>query len=359
MKLSLHIDIPGLSTFEVEMRRRLWWQICTLDVRVAEVSGSEPFIIEPSLRTELPLNINDISLDSQIGELSPQSGRSEMLFSLVRIEISNFARRIVFSDQFCRINNHGIINEAQKCQAIDKFKERIENQYLSHCHEAIPLDCLMIKSSRLILAKLKLAVYKLRPYQHHEMPVRANYRNACEKFLEQVHELRQYIRGRRWLWLFQYIEWDALAYLLLDLCITLASPGLSPNEFFTTQWKVVDGIYNYWKEQPDVHRDRGWMKIEKLYSKALSVKESVQNASQTFQATPSHCSQEAHDQPEDLSSDTEMQHQCESSLDSASAEETQGSASTTELPGAGTACEWSASLMETYWEVAGHGNEGF
>ncbi|EHK48776.1 hypothetical protein TRIATDRAFT_298121 [Trichoderma atroviride IMI 206040] len=341
------------------MRRRLWWQICTLDVRVAEVSSSEPFIIQPSLHTELPLNINDISLDPHIGELSPQPGRSEMLLSLVRIEISNFARRIVFSDQFCRINNYGMMNEAQKCQAIDEFKERIEKQYLSHCHEAIPLDCLIIMSSRLILAKLKLAVYKTRPNQHPEMPVRANYKKACEKFLEQACELRQYIRGRRWLWLFQYIEWDALAYLLLDLCITLSLPGLSSNEFITTPWKVVDGIYKYWKQQPDVHRDRGWVKIEKLYSKALSVKERAQNATQTFQATPSYCSQEAHDQPEEPSNGTEMQQQCESSLDSASAEEAQSSASTTELPGAGTACEWNASLIETYWEVAGHGNEGF
>lgn len=359
MKLSLHIDIPGMSTFETEMRRRLWWQICTLDVRVAEVSGSEPFIIEPSLHTELPLNINDISLDPHIGELSPQAGRSEMLFSLVRIEISNFARRIVFSDQFCRINNYGIMSEAEKCRVIDSFKERIEKQYLSHCHEAIPLDCLMVMSSRLVLAKLKLAVYKPLPHQHPEMPVRANYRNACEKFLEQAHGLRQYIRGRRWLWLFQYIEWDALAYLLLDLCISLSLPGLSPNEFTTAPWQVVDGIYYYWKEQPDVHRDRGWMKIEKLYSTALSVKEKAQNATQTFQATPSCCSQEAHDQTEDPSNDTEMQQQYGSSLDSASTEEAQSSASTNELPGAGTACEWNASLIETYWEVTGHGNEGF
>jgi hypothetical protein len=359
MKLSLHIDIPGLSTFEAEMRRRLWWQICTLDVRVAEVSGSEPFIMEPSLHAKLPLNINDISLDPHIGELSPQTGRSEMLFSLVRIEVSNFARRIVFSDQFCRINNYSIMSEAEKCHVIDKFRERIEKQYLSYCHEAIPLDCLMVMSCRLILAKLKLAVYKPRPDQNPEMLVRVDYRKACERFLEQACELRQYVGGHRWLWLFQYIEWDALAYLLLDLCITLSLPGLSPNQYIAAPWKVVDGIYNYWKEKPDVHRDRGWMKIEKLYSAALSVREKAQNATQTFQTASSYCSREAYDQPEDPSNDAEMQQQYGSSTDSALAEETQSSASTTELPGAGTACEWSASLIETYWEVAGHGNEGF
>jgi hypothetical protein len=359
MKLSLHIDIPGLPTFESEMRRRLWWQICTLDVRVAEVSGSEPFILEPSLHTQLPLNINDTSLDRHIGELSSQPGRSEMLYSLVRIEISNFSRRIVFSNQFCRMNNYGILNEAQKCQEIDKFKERIEKQYISHFHEAIPLDRLWVTSSRLILAKLKLAVYKPRPGQDHDMPVRADYRKACEIFLKQAHILRQYVEGRRWLWLFQYIEWDALAYLLLDICITLSLPGLSPDKLSTVPWKVANESYNHWKTNLDVHQDHRWMKIDKLHSNALSVKEKAQNATQTFQTTPSYCSQGTHDQLEDLSDDAEMQQQYETDLDAASVEEGQTSASNTELPGAGTACEWSASLIETYWEVAGHGNDGF
>ncbi|KAK6448822.1 hypothetical protein FP744_10005072 [Trichoderma asperellum] len=419
MKLGLHIDIPGMCTFEVEMRRRLWWQICTLDVRVAEDFGGEPYIIEPNLRTELPLNVNDISLDPHIGELNPQPGRSEMLFSLVRFEVSHFARRIVFSDRFCRINNYEIMNEAQKCQAVDQFKERIEKQYLSYCHKAIPLDCVTVMSNRLILAKLKLAVYKPRADQNHGMPLRANYRRACEEFLEHAHELRQYSKGRRWLWLFQtYVEWDALAYLLLDICITLSSPGLSPNESINAPWKVVKESYNHWKNNPDVHRDRRWMNIEELHSHALSIRERAQNATQVSQTTPSYCSQQAHDQSDGVSDDAiEMQQQYESSPDSmytrntatnaenriipvslnsmnkntqiqrsyatdlqgpesnmlpdqvplmwalanaaaASAEEAQISVTTADMPGAGTACEWSASLIETYWEVAGQGNDG-
>lgn len=401
------------------MRRRLWWQICTLDVRVAEDFGSEPFIIEPNLRTELPLNVNDISLDPHIGELNPQPGRSEMLFSLVRFEVSHFARRIVFSDRFCQINNYEIMNEAQKCQAVDHFKERIEKQYLSYCHKAIPLDCVTVMSNRLILAKLKLAVYKPRADQNHGMPLRANYRKACEEFLEHAHELRQYVKGCRWLWLFQtYVEWDALAYLLLDICITLSSPGLSPDESINAPWKVVNESYDHWKNNPDVHRDRRWMNIEELYSHALSIKERAQNVVQISQTSPSYCSQQAHDQSDDAPDDNaEMQQQYESSPDSlytrstatntenriipvsmnsmnkntqiqrsyvtdlqgpesnllpdqvplmwalanaaaASAEEAQITVTNAGLPGEGTACEWSASLIETYWEVAGQGHDG-
>ncbi|KAL7944845.1 hypothetical protein V8C42DRAFT_323900 [Trichoderma barbatum] len=73
MKLGIHINIPGMRVFDLEMRRRLWWQICTLDVRIAEDFGGEPFILETDLRRELPFNINDMSLDPNMGELpNPQ-----------------------------------------------------------------------------------------------------------------------------------------------------------------------------------------------------------------------------------------------------------------------------------------------
>ncbi|KAL6801431.1 fungal-specific transcription factor [Trichoderma sp. SZMC 28013] len=411
MRLNLHIDIPGMRAFDLEMRRRLWWQICTLDVRVAEEFGREPFILEPSLRTELPLNISDMSLDPDMGELpSQQPGRCEMLFSLVRFEVSNFARRIIFSDRFCQSNDYRIMNEAQKCQEVDRFRERIEKQYLSYCYKGAPLDCITVKSSRLILANLKLAICKPRADQNHGIPLRVNYRKACEEVLQHAHALRQYSKGRRWLWLFQtYVEWDALAYLLLDICITLSSP--SSSEPLTLPWEVIDETYNHWKNNADVHRGRRWANIEELRSQALSVMEKTRNTAQAPQANSSCSSLRAQGQFDGMSDTSiESQQPYESSPDSTfnqhtaiaakmlipprlsplgsisqtqqpyiadlqspdsntstdkvpqrgaladvSSEEGQVSVNTTDLPGAGTVCEWSSSLIERYWEIAGQG----
>ena len=46
--LGIHRDGShfGLSPFEVEMRRRLWWQICVLDARSSEDHGCDPTIVE-------------------------------------------------------------------------------------------------------------------------------------------------------------------------------------------------------------------------------------------------------------------------------------------------------------------------
>lgn len=46
--LGIHRDGShfGLAPFEIEMRRRLWWQVCVLDARSSEDHGCDPTIIE-------------------------------------------------------------------------------------------------------------------------------------------------------------------------------------------------------------------------------------------------------------------------------------------------------------------------
>jgi hypothetical protein len=55
----------GLSAFDTEIRRRLWWQIKMLDVSCAEDCGFCPTYIY-SENTALPLNIED-------ADISPES----------------------------------------------------------------------------------------------------------------------------------------------------------------------------------------------------------------------------------------------------------------------------------------------
>ncbi|GIJ85153.1 hypothetical protein Asppvi_004009 [Aspergillus pseudoviridinutans] len=386
MKIGLHSDgaATGLRPFEVEMRRRLWWQICTLDVRTAEDHGVEPSIMESAFTTELPSNVNDASLDPNMSELpQAQLGRTEMLFSLVRFEVSRFARRVVFSDRFCSSNSYPILNETQKCKAIDKFREHIEKQYLAYCDKGVPLDCVTAAITRLILVKLKLAVFKPRRDRKLVMPVRGDYGKACEEVLHHASRLRQYERGTRWLWLFQtYVEWDALAYLLLELCL---GPSWNPSG---TAWRAANEVYHHWKNDPDIRRDRRWRHIEELRTQALTVRERMQGT------PPTSNSREQSDLDATVVADVPVHNtgipqvsnstkiteecspfvsanqraECNLSTEQASAicgptsVATEATArplapsaipsSGAELPGGGTACEWSTGLFEQYWQVA-------
>ncbi|KAL4783599.1 fungal-specific transcription factor domain-containing protein [Aspergillus varians] len=269
LKMGLNRDgaALGQSPFEVEMRRRLWWQLFILDIRVAEDRRSEPCILESSFNTRLPSNLGDADLHPDMSRLPAcQEGRTEMLFSLVRFEGSYFARQMVFSDAFGEANAYMPLSMTEKCQALDLFQERMEKQYLSHCDDSIPLDNVTVRSIRLILAKLGLMAI-----DHTSTDVspdeRATTRRGWTKILQDAEELRRYEEGKQWLWLFQtYIEWDALASLLLHLH---SDPvGGDGDEGWDTAYK----IYSYWKNVKSTRRDRRWNRIEELRLEVLAAR---------------------------------------------------------------------------------------
>ncbi|KAE8132070.1 hypothetical protein BDV38DRAFT_275405 [Aspergillus pseudotamarii] len=398
MKIGLHYDGAslGLSPFEVEMRRRLWWQICTLDVRTAEDHGSEPTIPESAFNTKLPLNINDTTLEPNMSELHQgQSGRTEMTFTLVRLEGSHFARRVAFSDKFCRINSYPVLSEAQKCEAIEQFKERIEKQYLSYCDKEVPLDFITTASTRLILVKLKLSVCRLRRDQTPGMRMQTNYRRTCEEVLQYAQTPRNYEKGNRWLWLFQtYVEWDSLAYLLLHRCIA------PPEEQSDAVWKTVDEIYRHWKSESDNYRDRRWRLIEKLRFQAFTARGRRQTIPQLPRATqpdhittperfdlgpairlynisstraqrttntganqPSNVEAAAHAplppvtgfRTAESNPSTEQPFPMGTHVNATIQPVEEAISSAAELPSGGTGCEWSAALFGTFWDLTGSG----
>jgi len=88
--IGLHHDgaKTGLSVFDSEIRRRLWWQIKMLDVACAEDCGFCPTYIY-SEDTALPLNINDADIFRESSSLPfEKDGFTEMTFSLVRVRFT-------------------------------------------------------------------------------------------------------------------------------------------------------------------------------------------------------------------------------------------------------------------------------
>ena len=86
--LGIHRDGEqfGLDPFTTELRRRLWWQICTLDVRASEDQGTEPSIVDAAFDTKLPRNINDTDIwPGMTGIPEERVGFTDMSFVLVRL----------------------------------------------------------------------------------------------------------------------------------------------------------------------------------------------------------------------------------------------------------------------------------
>ncbi|KAI9042809.1 transcription factor domain-containing protein [Aspergillus affinis] len=350
VKMDLHHDgeNKGFSPFEVEMRRRLWWHICIIDTRAAESDGSAPCILESLFDTKLPTNVSDANLDPDMGRApQPQIGKTEMLFSLIRLEVSYFGRQIVFSDQFCRDNEYYLRSPLEKCKLIDELQGSIEKRYLSHCDSRTPLDFITIVSTRLILARFKLTVAKPHagPGQN-DIALPGNFRGVCVDVLEHARALRGYENGKQWLWLFQtYVEWEALACLLLDLCFTLSN---TPDE---SAWKIVEDVYGYWKQHEEVNRCRHWGNIEELYSQALIMRDSPETIMPTpvsnyhDTATPDAGSSEHLSRMWELANAAAVTAGGNAPLVPVTSDEAP------EMPTSGTACQWSVGVFGQYFGI--------
>lgn len=269
MKMGLNCvdSLTSLTPFDMEMRRRLWWQLSTLDIRIAEDYQVPPNILPALNTTSFPANTNDGALDPAMTS-TPQSEprRTEMLYNLTRFQGSHFLREVVFSDDVCVKQGYKIRTNAEKCAFIDEFWAKMENTLLCHCDPSVPIDNVTITSIRLILVKSKLTIMKPNPLQKQNAPTRESYRNTCKQVLEYAYELRQYEPGKKWLWLFQtYIEWDALAYLLLDLSLTAADDT-------DDLWETVKKTYQHWAGTSNARTDHRWVHITELHGKAVAAK---------------------------------------------------------------------------------------
>lgn len=133
----------GLSPYDTEMRRRLWWQICVLDVRASEDHGSDPSIFDHTFDTKFPLSINDADLDAASKETpKPREGVSEMTFVLIRFEICALSKRLQYTPPGrgpCPMGNPISLTLEEKEQLIHDCSVRLEEKYLKYCENAGPL----------------------------------------------------------------------------------------------------------------------------------------------------------------------------------------------------------------------------
>ena len=85
----------GLPPFEVEMRRRLWYQIMFLDNRVSELSGAGCSLLTYIWTTKPPLNVNDSDLFPEMKEIPREcEGITEMVYVLQRCEVANLIQKL-------------------------------------------------------------------------------------------------------------------------------------------------------------------------------------------------------------------------------------------------------------------------
>jgi hypothetical protein len=94
MGMRLDETLLGLSPFENEIRRRIWWQLRMLDFRGAELSGQARFrdIKLDETTPKKPANINDSDLYPSMSQAAAESTKLiGMIWCMLRFELAGFA----------------------------------------------------------------------------------------------------------------------------------------------------------------------------------------------------------------------------------------------------------------------------
>jgi hypothetical protein len=217
--VGLHRDgtTLGLSPFDTEMRRRLWWQIIILDSRSAELSGSKRTFSILEWDIQVPANVNDADLFPQMTQapISVVGKATEMISCSLRYEFGEFLRNRGGDWQLLNPS----VSTAEKDEAIQELENKFEEKYFRYCDPSIP-----IHFHTLIVGRV--AIYSMRLMAHHPRHRSDKNREQSKEELEMVFTLAIKIIEcdnmchssrvfRRFLWhTHVYFQWQAFIYLL-------------------------------------------------------------------------------------------------------------------------------------------------
>ncbi|GAP85338.1 putative fungal specific transcription factor domain-containing protein [Rosellinia necatrix] len=270
--LGLHRDgthFDNISPFDIEMRRRLWWAICVLDLRSAEDQGCELTVVERSFDTLFPLNVNDSDIGPEMTEFPPErTGSTDMTFCLIRYEICALSRRVhtaVTGMSPCPRESRGTLDEHE--DKLLEMYEHIDQKYLRPCpaKETDLLNWVSATIARLIMSKMSLVIYQpLMPSTGTELPsdVRDRLFMASIEVVEYSRVLNSEPKIRHWRWLFQtYNQWHAVAYLLLEVCRRSWSPSVERG------WIALNSTFENGKDM-DFAKPVIWVMLRKLMIQA-------------------------------------------------------------------------------------------
>ena len=260
--MGLHMESPGHTPFEIEMRRRLWHQICFLDVLTAIDRGTEVMISTGTFDTPLPTNINDVEFDETSSMIGPPhtSGLTDMSFALLAYEATNVIQRFNTPE----ISSSSDTSQ-QRLELAQRFGRQVKDKYLQYCDMSIPFHRSISALGKSMSASMILRA--IRPMQRHSysVPPRVDSPYVLQIAVDSLRESeRMYedLEAERWR-LLVWVQWHTLAVALAGLC------SIRGTELAEIAWVYVERAYS---RNPgyiaDTRNGMLWRPIEKLYKKA-------------------------------------------------------------------------------------------
>jgi hypothetical protein len=229
----------GLTPFEIETRRRLWWHICILDMLCSEDQGIESQIRPGMFDTKLPSNIDDDELSPQLTILPlPRLGHTDITLCIILGEtMSSLYWAGKCLDQDARQPSH-----SERENILFGLTDRLEGQYLLNFDLESPIQWVTAVIARLTLSKARL-VHLLdvpAPEQDHATTNDEAFRVAVE-IIKFATLLQHNDITTQWGWLSKsYKQRHVVAFILSELRIRPVTPETEH------AWQLVTNMYDQW-----------------------------------------------------------------------------------------------------------------
>jgi hypothetical protein len=246
-RMGIHRDGEGmgLHRFDVELRRRLYWHLVSLDTYAGRISGTSDAGPSKTWDTKLPSNINDDQIYPDMMEAPcVRAGATDMMFSLVRIKLEK-----LFAVESPNVQGHGPGNPAWHATEtiIDYVENEIESEFLRYCDPVEPVHAVTLMTARTAIAAARLR--QRMPLVVHQTPSpefeRREFYGLARRIMDaDSHSFTNPVFNPFAWYLRASFRWDVLIYLL----VALARPHFFAPQECEGCWKRIGEFFTHHTE---------------------------------------------------------------------------------------------------------------
>ena len=255
MGMRLDGTLLGLSPFETEIHRRIWWQLRMHDFRAAELCGQAKFrhFEYDETTPKKPANVNDSDLYPAMPQAAAESTKpTEMLWIVFRSDLASFAatqkvkmqklgKPMLTSEEYVAMDDLKI-----KDSFIKNMEDMIETKYLRFCDPSQPLQLMTLIGARTATNLMRFLAHHPRRWTKIDQvpaPEQQLVWDIVVHLLEQYNMMQSSPQLQRFAWNVPYfIQWHAVIHLL----DTLRADPLRLDA--VKAWRLIDTLYeNNWE----------------------------------------------------------------------------------------------------------------
>ncbi|KAF1732815.1 Bikaverin cluster transcription factor bik5 [Beauveria bassiana] len=269
-KMGLHRNGTslGLSLFETEMRRRLWWHIAHLEFRTADLLGAKPSLDIHLGDAGLPWNVEDEDLEPSMTKVpKDRHAITSITMCIVRCDLAQSLQRLSGTSTFVAswgdIGTSSNVASADKDALIDEIEDKFETKYVRYCDPSRPLDMLVTAMIRAAVCNTRLFAHNPRRFADSGRQVTEAERNVAfhnaSKLLEYASMVGENSSLRRFEWrLNSTYLWDKILFVLIEA--RRKKPGTDVDRI----WELIGRVFS---QYPDAFGQSSAKAVYKALSK--------------------------------------------------------------------------------------------